>query len=104
MDVMITQIHFLGMGVYDLSQSSDGLPKGMILPEAPGERRQIPLLCLGQVNYVAMIYEALEAIPVELRVTRCVIREDEGQMPEVRLVLHIMGVKEAEQIAPEISD
>lgn len=99
---MITHIHFLEMEESDLSQSDKDLPKGMTLPESP-EVEQAILPNLQQTNYVAMIYKALQELPVVLRVNQCVVCESDGQLPEVRLVLNVVGVKEMEQHAPRIS-
>lgn len=59
-------------------------------PEAPEIKQPVPLH-LWQKNYVAAIYYALELLPVEMRVDECVVVERYGQLPEVRLVLRVIG-------------
>lgn len=71
------------------------LPKGMEIeiPEAP-EIKPPALVNLRRGNYVAAIYQALEILPVEVRVEECTVFERAGQPPEVRLTLHVIREKE----------
>lgn len=76
-----------------MNQFNSELPKGMSLPEAPEIKKPVPLN-LGHGNYVAAIYQALEILPVEIRVDKCLVLERHGMPPEVRLALRILGEKE----------
>jgi len=65
-------------------------------PEAPEQKKPVPLN-LGCGNYVAAIYQALEILPVEVRVDKCLVLERAGRPPEVRLSLTILGEKEGDR-------
>jgi len=69
-------------------------PKGMEPPEALVESKKPAPLHLGRGNYVGAIRQALEILPVEIRVDRCLVLERDGRPPEVRLSLTILGEKE----------
>ncbi len=75
------------MGGYCLNQ----LPKGMAFVEAIEEKTLS--YSLAQSNYVAAIYEALEVLPIEVVVSKCIVVEKTGIPPEVRLTLRILGEK-----------
>ena len=72
------------------------LPKGMSPQEAPEVTPPVPFH-LGRGNYVAAIYQALQIIPVNIRILQCKVVEREGQPPEVELTLHILDEKEVKQ-------
>lgn len=86
------------------------LPKGMEPPEAPGQHNKPALLDLGIGNYVGAIRQALRLLPVEIRVNKCLVLEREGQYPEVRLSLTVLGEKEGyserkrSRIQPAVED
>ncbi|MBT9141989.1 MAG: hypothetical protein DDT29_00382 [Dehalococcoidia bacterium] len=69
-------------------------------------RIELPVtFTLGQGNYIAAVYQALETLPVEIRVEKCLVLERHGEPPEVRLTLRILGPKEeVECRGAEISD
>lgn len=71
-------------------------PKGMI-PTAPEKAPEPPApLTLADGNYAGAIRQALDILPVEVRVDRCVIVERAGRHPDVRLSLTILGEKGGE--------
>jgi hypothetical protein len=59
--------------------------------EAP--EKPVPI-SLADGNYVAAIRTALNMLPVEARVKECIVIEQDGMMPEVKLTLIIEGQKE----------
>ncbi|MBT9156829.1 MAG: hypothetical protein DDT37_01820 [Firmicutes bacterium] len=69
------------------------LPKGMSFPDEPNIELPVTFT-LGRGNYIASIYQALEKLPIEIRVDKCVVLEAHGMPPEVRLTLRILGGKE----------
>jgi hypothetical protein len=68
------------------------LPKGMepIKEEEPEQPKRISLL---DGNYVAAIYQALDLLPVIVRIEKCIVVEQDGAMPEVDMTLIIEGEK-----------
>ncbi len=84
-----------------MSEFKYELPKGMILSEVEPVQVSAPFN-LGCSNYVQAIYHALEILPVEIRIEKCLVLEKHGMPPEVRLTLRVLGKKEAEGV--EISD
>lgn len=71
----------------------DPLPKGMT-PPAPQEAPEPPApLTLADGNYAGAIRLALAALPVEVRVDRCIVVERAGRPPMVSLRLTILGEK-----------
>ena len=84
--------------------NNNELPKGMTIPHTEASENQPVPFHLGRGNYVAAIYQALQLIPVNIRILQCRIVERETLPPEVELVLHILGEKEAERLGPEIPD
>ncbi len=71
------------------------LPKGMSFSDEP--KIELPaIFTLRQWNYIASIYQALEMMPVEIRVDKCLALERHGEPPEVRLTLYILGEKREE--------
>ncbi len=78
------------------------LPKGMEPPEVQAESKKPAPLHLGQGNYVGAIRQALGILPVEIRVDRCVVLEQHGQMPRVRLSLTILGEKKVGEEEHEV--
>lgn len=80
------------------------IPKGMTIPHTEASETQPVPFHLGRGNYVAAIYQALQLIPVNIRILQCRVVEREALPPEVELVLHILGEKEAERLGPEIPD
>ncbi len=78
------------------------LPKGMAFSDGP--KIELPVtITLGQGNYIAAIYQALQLLPVNIRVEKCLVLEKHKTPPEVRLTLRVLGEKEARPGA-EISD
>jgi hypothetical protein len=70
------------------------LPKGME-PSALTKAPEPPApLTLARGNYAGAIRRALDALPVEVRVDRCLVLERSGRPPEVSLRLTIIGEKE----------
>ncbi len=69
------------------------LPKGMSILEVEPIQVSVPFN-LGCSNYVQAIYHALEILPVEIRIEKCLVLERSGLPPEVRLTLYILGEKE----------
>ncbi|MBT9132003.1 MAG: hypothetical protein DDT33_00511 [Firmicutes bacterium] len=67
-------------------------PKGMAIPEAVVPKIVVPFN-LGCGNYIQAIYQALDALPIEIRVEKCIVLEKHGELPEVRLTLQILGEK-----------
>ncbi len=68
------------------------LPKGMSFSDEP--KIELPVIfTLGQGNYIAAIYQALEMLPIKICVDRCLVVEKHGEPPEVRLTLQILGEK-----------
>ena len=65
--------------------------------EAPEAKQPVPFH-LGRGNYVAAIYQALQIIPVNIRILQCKVVEREGLPPEVELTLHILDEKEVKQV------
>ena len=76
----------------------------MTIPETEASEKQPVPFHLGRGNYVAAIYQALQLIPVNIRILQCKVVEREGLPPEVELTLRILDEKEEECFAPEISD
>lgn len=74
-------------------QFNNEFPKGMTPPEAPENKNPVSFH-LGRGNYVAAIYQALQIIPVNIRILQCKIVEREGLPPEVELTLRILDEKE----------
>lgn len=75
----------------------DDLPKGMepAVSEAPESKDPAPqYLHLGDGNYAGAIRQALKILPVEVRIDRFLVLEQDGQPPRVRLSLTILGEKE----------
>lgn len=68
------------------------LPKGMEIPQVPEQKQPVPVT-LARGNYVAAIYQALEILPVVVRVEECEIIERTGRPPEVKLSLLIFDEK-----------
>lgn len=66
------------------------LPKGMTLPQPQQEEQPRPV-SLADGNYVGAIYQALEILPLTVRIDRCQVIEGEGIMPQVELSLTITG-------------
>ena len=77
----------------------------MTIPEseAPDVTPPVPFH-LGRGNYVAAIYQALQLIPVNIRILQCKVVEREGLAPEVELTLHILDEKEEKSVETEVSD
>ncbi|MBT9132801.1 MAG: hypothetical protein DDT33_01330 [Firmicutes bacterium] len=71
-------------------------PKGMAIPEVAAPKIVVPFN-LGCGNYIQAIYQALDALPIEIRVEKCIVLEKHGEPPEVRLTLRILGTKEKEE-------
>ncbi len=69
-------------------------PKGMAIPEAVAPKILVPFN-LGCGNYVQAIYQALDALPIEIQVQNCIVLEWQDTLPEVRLTLRVLGEKEA---------
>lgn len=69
------------------------LPKGMEPPVQEAPERPASLT-LADGNYGGAIRMALDALPVRVKVNRCLISEKDGRPPEVRLHLIILGEKE----------
>lgn len=69
------------------------LPKGMLFTGVVDVKTP-KLLNLRNGNYIAAIYQALELLPVEIRVDKCLVLENHGIPPKVRLTLQILGEKE----------
>lgn len=78
-------------------------PKGMEIPKAPVEKKPVPV-SLAQGNYVAAIHKALNILPVEIKVGKCLVVERAGRMPEVRLDLVILGEKDMGELDPGEKD
>ena len=74
------------------------LPKGKTIPHTEASENQPVPFHLGRGNYVAAIYQALQIIPVNIRILQCKVVEREGQPPEVELTLHILDEKEVKQV------
>jgi len=77
---------------------SDELPKGMA-PSMPIEHSakapEVPApLTLAGGNYAGAIRQALDILPVRIRVDRCLVLERHGRAPEVALRLTVLGEKE----------
>ena len=71
------------------------LPKGMMPPESVTKAPEPPApLTLARGNYAGAIRIALDTLPVEVRVDRCLVLERAGRPPEVRFSLTILGEKE----------
>ncbi len=66
------------------------LPKGMSLPDVAEMKVPEPLT-LRDDNYIAAIYQALEMLPIGIRIDRCVVQEAYEMPPEVKLILRILG-------------
>ncbi|MBT9137176.1 MAG: hypothetical protein DDT34_02263 [Firmicutes bacterium] len=78
------------------------LPKGMAFSDEP--KIELPvIITLGQGNYIAAIYQALQLLPVNIKIEKCLVLEKHKMPPEVRLTLSILGKKEARPCV-EISD
>ncbi len=68
------------------------LPKGMEpIKEEAEEPKHISLM---DGNYVAAIYQALDLLPVIIRIEKCIVVEQDGAMPEVNMTLVIEGEKQ----------
>jgi len=77
-----------------LNQDSE-LPKGMSPVSETPEIKQPVSFSLRRGNYVAAIYHALDLIPVEVRILKCIVIEQKGLPPEVELSLQIVDEEEA---------
>ncbi len=75
---------------------NNGLPKGMMPPMQNNKEHPTPLT-LADGNYAAAIRQALSILPVVIRVDRCLILEQDGKTPEVRLTLTILEEKPAQE-------
>lgn len=76
---------------------SDEMPKGMAPPisiEQSAKAPEIPApLTLADGNYAGAIRQALDILPVRIRVDRCLVLERHGRPPEVVLRLTVLGEK-----------
>ncbi len=80
------------------------LPKGMLLTDMIDVKTPEPL-SLRNNNYIAAIYRALELLPIELVILKCIILEKHRMSPEVRLTLQILGARTGVEChSVEISD
>lgn len=73
------------------------IPKGMepAITEAPPQAPVPPApLTLADGNYAGAIRQALDILPVKIRVDRCLVLERHGRPPEVCLRLTVLGEKE----------
>jgi hypothetical protein len=70
-------------------------PKGME-PLVEASAKNPAPLTLADGNYVGAIRQALNILPVEIRVDKCLVLERASRPPEVRLTLTILGEKEGE--------
>ena len=68
------------------------IPKGMEPPETP-EKKEPVFLSLADGNYVGAIRKALDVLPVEIRVDKCLVIERDGRPPQVKITLTIIGEK-----------
>ena len=68
------------------SLPGDTLPKGMEPPPSPPGPGE---LTLAEVNYAGIIRKALAALPFDVRVQACEVRERDGTAPEILLHLTI---------------
>lgn len=72
----------------------DKLPKGMEIEVEEVEVKKPVTLKDG--NYVAAIYQALDLVPVEIRIRKCVVIESDNDSANVKLELEIGGEKGGE--------
>ena len=79
------------------------LPKGMMPPETP-ERKEPVFISLADGNYVGAIRKALDVLPVEIQVDKCLVLERAKRPPQVRLTLTILGEKGGDEIEREDTD
>ncbi|MEX0975047.1 MAG: hypothetical protein WD024_06865 [Bacillota bacterium] len=82
-----------------LNGMESDLPKGMepsrpATQGAPAQKGKPASLTLADGNYAAAIRQALGILPVEVRVDRFLVLEEDGMPPRVRLSLTILGEKE----------
>lgn len=70
------------------------IPKGMTIPNTEASETQPVPFHLGRGNYVAAIYQALQLIPVNIRILQCRVVEREALPPEVEITLRIEGEKD----------
>jgi len=68
------------------------LPKGMMPPETP-EKKEPVFLSLADGNYVGAIRKALDVLPVEIQVDKCLVLERNKRPPQVKLTLTILEEK-----------
>ncbi|MBT9174345.1 MAG: hypothetical protein DDT21_02759 [Syntrophomonadaceae bacterium] len=97
---MTTGALFPEMEGYDLNQ----LPKGMVWTLDKLDIKKPTLVFLRHGNYVAAIYQALDTLPVNIRILQCRVTERENVPAEIELTLQILDEKETEGSGPEISD
>lgn len=71
----------------------DPLPKGMTPPTSQKAPESPAPLTLADGNYAGAIRLALAALPVKVRVDRCIVVERAGRPPEVSLRLTILDEK-----------
>jgi hypothetical protein len=81
----------------------DELPKGMMPPETP-EKKEPVVLSLADGNYVGAIRKALDVLPVEIKVDKCLVLERNKRPPQVRLTLTILGEKGGDDVERKDTD